>query len=95
MRCRDAEPGGELGKADNSRAVEAGRAEQVRAHLVNIVSARSLTFWISEEICGRFGSFRWIECLYVAPVGALCSDDRCQLHCFAAFVSSETEAQDR
>uniref|UniRef100_UPI0037355F9F hypothetical protein n=1 Tax=Loktanella salsilacus TaxID=195913 RepID=UPI0037355F9F len=24
---------------------------------------------VSEEICGRFGSVRWIRRLYIAPVG--------------------------
>ncbi|WP_217897917.1 hypothetical protein, partial [Ruegeria arenilitoris] len=34
----------------------------------------SLTLLDTEEICGRFGSFRRIECLYIALVGVR-SDD--------------------
>jgi len=36
--------------------------------LVDFVS-RSLKLIVSEEICGRFGSVRWINLLYIALVG--------------------------
>ena len=43
---------------------------------------------ISEEICGRFGSFRWINLFISTPVETriyVFIDDRCQLHCLNGF----------
>ena len=40
--------------------LQAGRAKQVRAHTVLFVSTL-FEIDISEEICGRFGSYRWIN----------------------------------
>jgi len=49
---------------DKTETEQAGRAKDFRAHLVVFVSTL-FEIDISEEICGRFGSVRWIRRLYI------------------------------
>ena len=69
------------------------RARRVRLALRSVFGLSGfLTLLVSEEICGRFGSFRRIECLYIALVGLL-SDDLVSASLFVRLsVSDETRS---
>jgi len=45
----------------------------------------SLKSLVSEEICGRFGSFRWINLTHIGFLGSSGPMMEGQLHCLAAF----------
>ena len=65
------------------RGIEAGRAEEVRAHLVSFVSTL-FEIDISEEICGRFGSVRWIS-VCISTLLGFRSDDGVSASLFGGF----------
>jgi len=78
QRCTNGAPDGPDGSGDadrrsrggriKSEVNEAGRAKDL-GRIQSFLSLRSLKLIVTEEICGRFGSFRWISLLYIALVG--------------------------
>ena len=69
------------------------RARQVQRAQRSVLFLRSLKLLVSEEICGRFGSVRWINLLYIALVGFR-SDDPVSASLFGRLsVSLKPKAQ--
>jgi len=66
QRCTDGAPNGQKRKRRRNEAEEkpevkeAGRAKKL-GRIQSFLSLRSLKLIVTEEICGRFGSFRWIN----------------------------------
>ena len=69
-------------EAKNIEVNEAGRAKEL-GRIQSILSLRYLKLMVSEEICGRFGSFDG-QTLHI-NASRLRPMMKCQLHCFAAF----------